>query len=69
MLDELFIEDAINSGHRILLFSGYTSMFEIIQKELSERNIKYFRIGIEGVENYDNDNNYLANYYSKIYKW
>ena len=32
-------------------------------------NIKYFRIGIEGVENYDNDNNYLANYYSKIYKW
>ena len=32
-------------------------------------NIKYFRIGIEGVENYDNDKNYLANYYSKIYKW
>ena len=38
------IEDAINSGHRILLFSGYTSMFEIIQKELSERNIKYFKL-------------------------
>ena len=32
-------------------------------------NIEYFRIGIEGVENYDNDANYLANYYSKIYKW
>ena len=38
------IEDAINSGHRILLFSGYTSMFEIIQKELSKRNIKYFKL-------------------------
>ena len=32
-------------------------------------NIEYFRIGIEGVENYDSDANYLANYYSKIYKW
>ena len=32
-------------------------------------NIEYFRIGIEGVENYNNDSNYLANYYSKIYKW
>ena len=38
------IEDAISSGHKILLFSSYTSMFEIIQKELSERNIKYFKL-------------------------
>lgn len=38
------IEDAINSGHKILLFSSYTSMFEIIQKELSIRNIKYFKL-------------------------
>lgn len=38
------IEDAVNAGHKILLFSGYTSMFEIIQKELSERNIKYFKL-------------------------
>jgi len=36
---------------------------------MDNANIKYFRIGIEGVENYDNDANYLANYYSKIYKW
>lgn len=38
------IEDAVGAGHKILLFSGYTSMFDIIQKELSKRNIKYFKL-------------------------
>ena len=38
------VEDAIQAGHKILLFSGYTSMFEIIEKELKERNIKYFKL-------------------------
>ena len=38
------IEDAVSAGHKILLFSGYTSMFDIIQKELIERNIKYFKL-------------------------
>lgn len=38
------IEDAVNAGHKILLFSGYTSMFEIIQKELSKRGIEYFKL-------------------------
>ena len=38
------IEEAINGGHKILLFSGYTSMFEIIEKELKRRNIKYFKL-------------------------
>ena len=38
------IEDAISAGHKILLFSGYTSMFEIIEKRLSEKNIKYFKL-------------------------
>ena len=38
------IEDGISAGHRLLLFSGYTSMFEIIQKELLARNIKYFKL-------------------------
>lgn len=38
------IEEAINGGHKILLFSGYTSMFEIIEKELKKRNIKYFKL-------------------------
>ncbi len=36
--------DAIESGHKILLFSSYTSMFEIIEKELDKLNIKYFKL-------------------------
>lgn len=36
--------EAIESGHKILLFSQYTSMFEIIEKELKEKNIKYFKL-------------------------
>ena len=38
------IEDATNGGHKILLFSGYTSMFSIIEKELNNRDIKYFKL-------------------------
>ena len=38
------IEDATQGGHKILLFSGYTSMFPIIQKELEKRGIKYFKL-------------------------
>jgi len=38
------ISDAIEAGHKILLFSGYTSMFEIIEKELNSKNIKYFKL-------------------------
>lgn len=38
------IQDAINGGHKILLFSGYTSMFEIIEKELKIRGITYFKL-------------------------
>ncbi len=38
------IEDAVSSGHKILLFSGYTSMFDIIQAELIKRDIKYFKL-------------------------
>ena len=38
------IEDAASAGHKILLFSGYTSMFDIIQKELTARDIKYFKL-------------------------
>ena len=36
------IEEGIDSGHKILLFSGFTSMFDIIIKKLEERNIKYY---------------------------
>ena len=38
------VKDAIQAGHKILLFSGYTSMFEIIEKELKKNDIKYFKL-------------------------
>lgn len=38
------IKEAVNSGHKILLFSGYTSMFEYIEKELKDSNIKYYEL-------------------------
>lgn len=38
------IKDGINAGHKILLFSSYTSMFEIIEKELKKQDIKYFKL-------------------------
>ena len=34
------ITDAIESGHRILLFSSYTSMFDIIEKKLNTINLQ-----------------------------
>lgn len=36
------LEDAIANGHRILVFSQFTTMLQIIEKELQGRNIKYF---------------------------
>lgn len=38
------VQEATEGGHKILLFSGYTSMFGIIEKELKERNINYFKL-------------------------
>ena len=38
------IEDGISSGHKILLFSTYTSMFDIIEKKLKEMNINYYKL-------------------------
>ncbi len=38
------IEDAMQSGHKILLFSSYTSVFGLIEKELKKRNIEYFKL-------------------------
>lgn len=35
---------AIESGHKILLFSSHTSMFEIIETELKKLNINYFKL-------------------------
>ena len=38
------VKDAIQSGHKILLFSGYTSMFEIIERELVNQGINYYKL-------------------------
>ena len=38
------INEAIQGNHKILLFSSYTSMFEIIEKELEKLEIKYFKL-------------------------
>ena len=38
------IEEAINSNHKILLFSSYTSMLKIIEEKLKLRNISYFKL-------------------------
>ena len=38
------IKDGISSGHKILLFSGYTSMLDIIEKELKKDNINYYKL-------------------------
>ena len=38
------IKGAVQAGHKILLFSGYTSMFGILEKELKKEKIKYFKL-------------------------
>jgi len=38
------IKDAVASKHKILLFSGYTGMFNILEKELKKEEIKYFKL-------------------------
>ncbi len=38
------VTEAIESGHKILIFSSYTSMFEIIEKEFNKLGIKYYKL-------------------------
>ena len=38
------IKDAIYAGHKILIFSGFTSMFDIITKRLEKEEIPYFML-------------------------
>ncbi len=38
------VKDAISSGHKILLFSGYTTMFDILEEELKKENIEYMKL-------------------------
>ena len=37
------IQEGTNAGHKILLFSGYTSMFDIIEKEDSNVILNKFK--------------------------
>ena len=38
------IKNTVESGHKILLFSGYTSMLEKIEKELKQSKISYLKL-------------------------
>ena len=38
------VSSAIEAGHKILLFSNYTSMFDIIEKEFKKAGIAYFKL-------------------------
>lgn len=38
------VRDATEGGHKILLFSGYTSMLKIIEEELKQTGINYFKL-------------------------
>ncbi len=38
------VGDATEAGHKILIFSTYTSMFDLMEKELKQRKILYFKL-------------------------
>jgi SNF2 family DNA or RNA helicase len=57
------IESAHEGGHKMLVFSQFTSMLEILERELNERNMAYYKITgetkkekrIELVNQFNND--------------
>ena len=38
------VREAVGSGHKILLFSGYTSMFPVLEENLQKENIRYYKL-------------------------
>lgn len=38
------LREAIDSGHKILLFYQYTSMFDILEERLKKMDVKYFKL-------------------------
>ena len=38
------VKDGIQSGHKILLFSSYTSIFEKLEEKFKKENIQYFKL-------------------------
>lgn len=59
------LNDAIQAGHKVLLFSQYTSMFEIIEEHLKKQNINYYKLTgqtpvsqrVDMVESFNKDEN------------
>ena len=59
------VKDAVKGGHKILIFSGYTSMFNIIEGNLSKEGIPYYKLTgqtkiderMELVEDFNNNEN------------
>ena len=59
------VRDAVQSGHKMLLFSGYTSMFEIIEQSLKKEGINYLKLTgktsvkdrFELIEQFNNEDN------------
>lgn len=59
------IKDAVSGGHKILLFSGYSSMFWYLENELKKENIEYLKLTgqtkvderMELVNKFNNDDN------------
>ena len=38
------VKEAVAGGHKLLIFSGYTSMFAFMEEELEKLGIKYFKL-------------------------
>ena len=38
------VKEAYASGHKMLIFSSFTSIFDILEEELNKNNIKYFKL-------------------------
>ena len=38
------VKDGIRSNHKMLIFSGYTSMFSILEKELKKEGVNYYKL-------------------------
>ena len=59
------VNDAVQSGHKMLIFSGYTSMFEIIEQSLKKEGINYLKLTgktsvkdrFDLIEKFNNDEN------------
>ena len=59
------VKNTVESGHKILLFSGYASMFEMIENELKNNKISYLKLTgqtkvsdrIELVDKFNEDEN------------